>query len=100
MYYLDHLLECPKEPSLKVLHIYDGFLTGPICMAASLPQFFGAARHPCIEVSECPTGSRSRVKDFAGLFFFRRSSENKSGKSIQRRDNQSDEMTTCLCSKK
>ena len=32
--------------------------------------------------------------------FVQKSSENKSGKSIQRRDNLSDEMTTRLCSKK
>ena len=31
MYYLDHLLECPIGPSLKVVQLrYDGFLTGPI----------------------------------------------------------------------
>ena len=49
MHYLDHLLECPIGPSLKVLQLRRLF--DWTNMAAALPQFFGAARHPCFEVS-------------------------------------------------
>ena len=49
MHYLDHLLECPIGPSLKVVQLRRLF--DWINMAAVLPQFFGAARHPCVEVS-------------------------------------------------
>ena len=49
MHYLDHLLECPIGPSLKVLQLRRLF--DWTIMAGALPQFFGAARHPCIEVS-------------------------------------------------
>ena len=50
MHYLDHILECPKGPSFKVVQLRRFF--DWINMAAALPQFFGAARHPCFEVSE------------------------------------------------
>ena len=49
MHYLDHLLKCPIGPSLKVLQLRRLF--DWTNMAAALPQFFGTARHPCIEVS-------------------------------------------------
>ena len=49
MHYLDHLLKCPIEPSLKVLQLRRLF--DWTNMAAALPQFFGAPRHPCFEVS-------------------------------------------------
>ena len=50
MHYLDHILECPIGPSLKVVQLRRLF--DWTNMAAALPQFFGAVRHPCIEVSE------------------------------------------------
>ena len=50
MHYLDHLLECPIGPSLKVLQLRRLF--DWTNMAAALPQFFGAACHPCFEVSD------------------------------------------------
>ena len=50
MHYLDHLLECLIGPSLKVLQLRRLF--DWTNMAAALPQFFGAARHPCFEVSD------------------------------------------------
>ena len=49
MHYLDHILECPIGPSLKVVQLRRLF--DWTNMAAALPQFFGAARHPCFEVS-------------------------------------------------
>ena len=49
MHYLDHILECPIGPSLKVVQLRQLF--DWTNMAAALPQFFGAARHPCFEVS-------------------------------------------------
>ena len=49
MQYLDHILECPIGPSLKVVQLRRLF--DWINMAAALPQFFGAASHPCFEVS-------------------------------------------------
>ena len=49
MHYLDHLFKCPIVPSLKVVQLPR--LLDWTNMAAALPQFFGAARHPCIEVS-------------------------------------------------
>ena len=49
MHYLDHILECPIGPSLKVVQLRRLF--DWTNMAAALPQFFGAASHPCIEVS-------------------------------------------------
>ena len=48
MDYLDHLLEYPIGPSLKV--VQSRRLFDWTNMAAALPQFFGAARHPCVEV--------------------------------------------------
>ena len=45
MHYLDHILECPIGPSLKVVQLRRLF--DWTNMAAALPQFFGAARHPC-----------------------------------------------------
>ena len=50
MHYLDQILECPIGPSLKVVQLQRLF--DWTNMAAALPQFFGAARHPCIEVSD------------------------------------------------
>ena len=50
MHYLDHLLEYPIGPSLKVVQLRRLF--DWTNMAAALPQFFGAARYPCIEVSD------------------------------------------------
>ena len=52
MHYLDHLLECLIGPSLKVLQLRRLF--DWTNMAAALHQFFGAARHPCFEVSVSP----------------------------------------------
>ena len=52
MHYLDHLLESPIGPSLKVLQLRRLF--DWTNMAAALPQFSGAASHPCIEVSGFP----------------------------------------------
>ena len=49
MHYLDHILECPIGPSLKVVQLRRLF--DWTNMAAALHQFFGAARHPCFEVS-------------------------------------------------
>ena len=49
MHYLDHILECPIGPSLKVVQLRRLF--DWTNMAAALPQFFGPARHPCFEVS-------------------------------------------------
>ena len=49
MHYLDHILECPIGPSLNVVQLRRLF--DWTNMAAALPQFFGAARHPCFEVS-------------------------------------------------
>ena len=49
MHYVDHLLECPIGPSLKVGQLRR-FFTGPIWRPLYL-NFFGAARHPCVEVS-------------------------------------------------
>ena len=49
MHYLDHILECPIGPSLKVVQLRRLF--DWTNMAAALLQFFGAARHPCFEVS-------------------------------------------------
>ena len=66
MHYLDHILECPIGPSLKVVQLRRLF--DWTNMAAALPQFFGAARHPCFEVSGvdhrwtrlcCPNYNRS-----------------------------------------
>ena len=56
MHYVDHILECPIGPSLKVVQLRRLF--DWTNMAAALPQFFGAARHPCFEVSghDCVTG--------------------------------------------
>ena len=48
MHYLDHILEYPIGPSLKVVQLRRLF--DWTNMAAALPQFFGAARHPCFEV--------------------------------------------------
>ena len=45
----DHILECPIGPSLKVVQLRRLF--DWTNMAAALPQFFGAASHPCFEVS-------------------------------------------------
>ena len=50
MHYLGHILECPIGPSLKVVQLRRLF--DWTNMAAALPQFFGAARHPCFEVSD------------------------------------------------
>ena len=58
MYYLDHLLECPIGPSLKIVQLRRLFDWAN--MAAALPQFFGAARHPCVEVSDITV---SRLKN-------------------------------------
>ena len=52
MHFLDHLLECPIGLSLKVVQLRRLF--DWTNMAAALPQFFGAARHPCVEVSGPP----------------------------------------------
>ena len=52
MHCLDHILECPIGTSLKVVQLIRLF--DWTNMAAALPQFFGAARHPCIEVSASP----------------------------------------------
>ena len=44
---MDHLLECPIGPSLKLVQLrrlFDWANT-------ALHQFFGAIRHPCVEVS-------------------------------------------------
>ena len=49
MHYLDHILECPIGPSLKIVQLRRLF--DWTNMAAALPQFFGAARHSCFEVS-------------------------------------------------
>ena len=49
MHYLDHILECPIGPSLKVVQLRRLF--DWTNMAAALPQFFGAASNPCFEVS-------------------------------------------------
>ena len=49
IHYLDHILECPIGPSLKVVQLRRLF--DWTNMAAALHQFFGAARHPCFEVS-------------------------------------------------
>ena len=49
MHHLDHILECPIGPSLKVVQLRRLF--DWTNMAAALLQFFGAARHPCFEVS-------------------------------------------------
>ena len=49
MHYLDHILECPIGPSLKVVQLRRLF--DWTNMAVALPQFFGAASHPCFEVS-------------------------------------------------
>ena len=46
---MDHILECPIGPSLKVVQLRRLF--DWTNMAAALPHFFGAARHPCFEVS-------------------------------------------------
>ena len=48
MHYLDHLLECPIGPSLKVVQLR--WLFDWTNIAAALPQFFGAARQPYVEV--------------------------------------------------
>ena len=48
MHYLDHILEYPIGPSLKVVQLR--VLFDWTNMAAALPQFFGAARHPWFEV--------------------------------------------------
>ena len=48
MHYLDHLFECPIGPSLKVVQLRQLF--DWTNKTAALPQFFGAARHPCVEV--------------------------------------------------
>ena len=50
MHYLDHILESPIGPSLKVVQLR--VLFDWTNMAAALPQFFGAARHPYFEVSD------------------------------------------------
>ena len=50
MHYFDHILECPIGPSLKVVQLRRLF--DWTNMAAPLPRFFGAARHPCFEVSD------------------------------------------------
>ena len=50
MHYLDHILECSIGPSLKVVQLRRLF--DWTNMAAALHQFFGAARHPCFEVSD------------------------------------------------
>ena len=47
---LDHILECPIGPSLKVVQLRRLF--DWTNMAAALPQFFRAACHPCFEVSD------------------------------------------------
>ena len=52
MHYLGHLLECGIGPSLKVVQLRRLF--DWTNMAAALPQFFDAARHPCVEVSVLP----------------------------------------------
>ena len=57
MHYLDHILECPIGPSLKVVQLRRLF--DWTNMAAALPQVFGAASHPCFEVS----GVWVRTKD-------------------------------------
>ena len=59
MHYLDHILECPIGPSLKVVQLRRLF--DWTNMAAALPQFFGAARHPCFEVSVCRQNTRTRA---------------------------------------
>ena len=60
MHYLDHILECPIGPSLKVVQLRRLF--DWINMAAALHQFFGAARHPCFEVSDVGTRMNVWVK--------------------------------------
>ena len=45
MHYLDHLLQCPIRPSLKVVQLRRLFDWTNV--AAALPQFFGAACHHC-----------------------------------------------------
>ena len=54
MHYLDHILECPIGPSLKVVQLRRLF--DWTNMAAALHQFFGAARHSCFEVSVLEAG--------------------------------------------
>ena len=58
MHYLDHLLECLIGPSFKVLQLRRLF--DWTNMAAALHQFFGAARHPCFEVSGKTAGNVNR----------------------------------------
>ena len=61
MYYLDHLLECPIGPSLKVVQLRRLF--DWTNMAAALPQFFGAARYPCIEVSDIASSRSKKTEE-------------------------------------
>ena len=64
MHYLDHILECPIGPSLKVVQLRRLFDWSN--MAAALPQFFGAASHPCFEVSDDDSPSMWRFSTWRG----------------------------------
>ena len=72
MHYLHHILECPIGPSLKEVQLRRLF--DWTNMAAALPQFLGAARHPCFEVSACSQRCTeiwvSEFVEQAGRFFF------------------------------
>ena len=59
MHFLDHVLECPIWQPLKTVQLRQLFAI--LKMAAELRNFYSAARHPCVEVSDLYTLERKRM---------------------------------------